>query len=242
MKLIKVIISIMLIIFLALGIGYFILSITSFFPSSSAPAPSSSSLFSPPPSLPSRSSPAPDASLAPPAGEQVSPQQTVDATFTAVRDMDITALQALLLEPVDLFNSIPDDFQEDLQPYFRRISWDTGNAEVNGSSAKVDVSVTNPDIGKVVSALTLDVAKYTAIQALTGKKPDYETYLHNYIRTKVNWDTLPLSAKEVTVTLALDADGVWKVDNQDDGNKELLNTLSGGVLDTMQKFSSIIGG
>lgn len=224
----KYLIAVLLV--LALGIGGYLLL-------RQAPEPSSSPAPSPPPSS---SAAAPESSLSSHASTAPSsPQSAVEELLDSVKELDVATVQALLTDAAGLGN-LDEQTRELLQPFAQRVSWEVGKAEIQEDTAAVEVSVTAPELSGVMSALSVEAVKYTAAQAMQGKTPDYEAFARDYLKNKVDWEKLPLKTTEASVHLQRDGDGVWKIDNKNAENRELIDALTGGALETLQNLQSLV--
>ncbi|MDL2233710.1 DUF5105 domain-containing protein [Ruminococcaceae bacterium OttesenSCG-928-L11] len=203
------------------------------------------------PGAPTTATSGPESATSEPEAEEATdgPSHVVKQFLTALKALDTSTMQQFLTDPdsegailqvdgsMDFHDRLGMDFA---RAYLSAVDFSVDGETVRGNSAKVELSLSVPDLTDVITKLVVEITKYATSQALKGAPVDAEAFLLDYIADNVKVEELPVASKTVSVSMRREDDGSWRIDNSAKVNFGLVDALTGGILEKLEGLSGIM--
>lgn len=174
-----------------------------------------------------------------PAREKAS--DAVEKAITAIKEQDSESIEKYfgIENPDDTLNE--DEFfaeEEYFGLFVKNLSYEILESNENGDTATVKVSITNLDMGKVISAYISELFNIVIEYAFVPEEeqPTDEEMEKLYVEkfASVMESDIPTVTKTVDVTLTY-SDGCWRIGD----SKEFIDALLGGIVSYAENMQSL---
>lgn len=143
-------------------------------------------------------------------------------------------------EAAEMDDALSKVYEENLLPKMLEFDYTLSNEVIDGDKATVDVSISTYPLGSAFTSFFGEYLGQAFALAFSDATDEQMTALAANILTS-KLDGLTEKSYEKTATLSLvKEDNNWLVDHVE-GNKEVLNTLSGGLVDAVTNMSTAFG-
>lgn len=191
-----------------------------------------------------------------------SPTDVADTFLTAIKEQNAESIaECYVNDEFDLFEEASnaadgevsdedkeeeaDDaltkvYDENLVPKMLEFEYELSNEKIDEDKATVDVAVTTYQLGSAFTSFFGEYLSQAFALAFSDTSDEQMSALAANILTS-KLDGLTEKTYQKTVTLSLiKKDDKWVVDKVD-GNKDVLNALSGGIVDAVSNMSTAFG-
>ena len=172
--------------------------------------------------------------------DQISPAQTADAFLEAFRDRDTEKLKEYYEGDVADLSMIEEEDDPALSGVINVLAekifdfdYAIGEEQIDGSSAKVAVTITTYDFAGIMQEIMSDLLSDAVVLGIAGlDQEEMEVEINELISGKFS-DALASASKDCDISTTMNLvkkDGKWVVKSLSNENS-FINALSGGLMD-----------